>query len=182
MGNYSDRVVNAMLDAVETIIGASPTLEFRSGLVPATAAAADSGTLIASAALPADFMTAAAARSKAKVGTWQDTAADAAGYIGHFRIKGGGACDIQGLCSQPYTALTAVVVGQHMHNGGNVYRATTAGTTGAASAPTGTGTGIADGTAVWAYAGPVSMTLDNTNVTVGQPVVVNTYTWTGPAA
>ena len=93
---FSTNTRNAWLDAIETTIGASPTLELRSGAAPANCAAADSGTLLASMALPADWMAAAAAGAKALSGTWQDTAADAAGTVGHFRIKQGATCHIQG--------------------------------------------------------------------------------------
>ena len=87
---------NAALDAIETEIGASPTLELRTGAAPATPATADSGTVLATMALPADWMAAASAAAKALLGTWQDTAADAAGTAGHFRIKQGATCKIQG--------------------------------------------------------------------------------------
>ena len=89
-------VRNARLDAIETAIGASPTLEIRSGTVPANAAAADAGTLLASMALPADYMAAASSGSKALLGTWQDLTADATGTAGHFRIKQGATCHLQG--------------------------------------------------------------------------------------
>lgn len=87
---------NAALDAIEAAIGASPTLELRSGPPPASCAAADSGILLASMALPADFLAAASGGSKALAGTWQDAAADAAGTAGHFRIKQGATCHVQG--------------------------------------------------------------------------------------
>ena len=87
---------NAALDAIEAAIGASPTLELRSGPPPASCAAADSGTLLASMALPADFFAAASGGSKALAGIWQDAAADAAGTVGHFRIKQGATCHVQG--------------------------------------------------------------------------------------
>jgi hypothetical protein len=61
-------------------------LKLRSGAPPASASAADTGTLIATIALPADWMGAAAARSKSKSGTWADASADASGTAGHFRI------------------------------------------------------------------------------------------------
>jgi len=89
-------VRNAKLDAVETAIGTAPTLELRSGAQPANCAAADSGTLLASMALPSDWMAAAAAGGKGLAGTWQDPAADAAGTIAHFRIKQGATCHMQG--------------------------------------------------------------------------------------
>lgn len=93
---FSIAARNASLDAIETAIGASPTLELRTGAPPATCATADSGTVLATMALPADFLAAAAAGAKAIAGTWQDLSADAAGTVGHFRIKQGATCHIQG--------------------------------------------------------------------------------------
>ena len=61
---YSVTVNNARLDVVETTIGASPTLNLYSGSAPANCAAADTGTLLATLTLPADWMLAAAAGSR----------------------------------------------------------------------------------------------------------------------
>ncbi|RVI64093.1 hypothetical protein CN187_23480 [Sinorhizobium meliloti] len=83
---YSVAVRNAKLDAVETAIGASPILKIRTGVPPANCAAADTGTVLATLTLPADWMAAAANGTKAKAGTWEDTSADAAGTAGHYRI------------------------------------------------------------------------------------------------
>jgi hypothetical protein len=89
---------NARLDAIETAIGASAILKIRSGAAPASCAAADSGTVLATLALPADWMAAAAAGSKSKSGTWEDTSADATGTAAHFRIyaSDGVTCHAQG--------------------------------------------------------------------------------------
>lgn len=89
---------NAALDAIETTIGVSPILQIRSGAVPANAAAADSGTVLATMTLPSDWLAAASNGSKVLSGTWQDASADAAGTAGHFRIKdsGGTVTHIQG--------------------------------------------------------------------------------------
>jgi len=91
-------VRNARLDAIETAIGVSAILKMRSGAQPANCAAADSGTVLATLNLPADWMAAAASGSKAKLGTWEDLLADAAGTIGHFRIyaSDGVTCHLQG--------------------------------------------------------------------------------------
>lgn len=88
---------NARLDAIETTVGASAKLQIRSGAQPATAATAASGTLLCEIALPADYMAAASAGSKAKSGTWSGTGA-AAGTAGHFRVvdTAGTTCHIQG--------------------------------------------------------------------------------------
>lgn len=87
---YSVPLRNAMLDQIETVIGASAILEIRSGAPPANCAAADSGTLLASLALPASWLAAAAAGAVSMSGVWQDPSANAAGVAGHFRIKDNG--------------------------------------------------------------------------------------------
>lgn len=96
---FSTTARNASLDAIETAIGTAPTLELRSGAAPANCAAADSGALLASMTLPSDWLAAASSGAKTILGTWQDTSADAAGTVGHFRIKVGGTCHIQGSAS-----------------------------------------------------------------------------------
>lgn len=99
----STPVRNAMLDAIETTIGASPTLEIRSGTVPANAAAADTGSLLALMTLPADWLSNAANGAKGILGSWQDAAADATSQMlaGHYRIKQGTTTHLQGTVSGP---------------------------------------------------------------------------------
>lgn len=95
---YSTPVKNARLDAVEATIGASAIMKIRTGAAPATCATADTGTVLATINLPADWMAAATAGSKAKLGTWTDSSADAGGTAGHFRIYAadGTTCGMQG--------------------------------------------------------------------------------------
>lgn len=95
---YSTTVRNARLDAIETAIGLSAVLKIRTGAAPANCAAADSGTVLATANLPADWMAAAAGGVKGLSGTWQDASADAAGTAAHFRIyaSDGVTCHMQG--------------------------------------------------------------------------------------
>lgn len=83
---FSAAVRNAMLDAIETAIGAGAIMKIRTGAPPANVAAADSGTVLATLPLPADWMAAAAGGVKAMAGTWQDASADAAGTAAHYRI------------------------------------------------------------------------------------------------
>lgn len=94
-------VRNAKLDAIETAVGASAVLKIRSGAAPASCATADAGTVLATLSLPADWMAAANAGTKAMSGTWQDTSADAAGTAAHFRIyaSDGTTCHMQGTIS-----------------------------------------------------------------------------------
>lgn len=120
---------SAMADAYETSVGTTVTLEFRTGSPPANCAAADSGTLIASCTLPANWLADAVNGAKTLLGTWQDTSADAAGVIGHYRFKDGtSACRGQGTVT-------------NTGGGGDI-------------------------------------TLQNTNVAVGQAITVTSFTFT----
>jgi hypothetical protein len=85
-----------MLDAIETTVSTAPTLEIRTGSVPATCATAASGTVLATMTLPSDWMAAASGGSKALSGTWSDTSADATGTAAHYRINQGATCHMQG--------------------------------------------------------------------------------------
>ena len=93
----SEAVRNAKLDAIETAVGTDPVLKIRTGAQPANCAAADSGTVLATLALPTDWLAAAASGAKAKSGTWSDTSADDTGTAAHFRLyTSGGTCVMQG--------------------------------------------------------------------------------------
>lgn len=98
---------NGMLDAIETEAGASPILKIRSGAAPASCAAADAGTVLATLNLPADAHAAASGGAKSFSGTWQDTAADAAGTAAHFRYykSDGTTCVMQGTVGTSGTDL-----------------------------------------------------------------------------
>jgi hypothetical protein len=88
---FAPALRDAINDVIESHVGTSPILELRTGAPPATLATGDSGTLVASLTLPSDWMSNSSAGVKALLGTWQDSAADAAGTVGHFRIKTSGA-------------------------------------------------------------------------------------------
>ena len=92
-------VRNAMLDAIETAIGAGAVIKMRTGAQPANNAAADSGTVIATITTAADFMAAANAGAKAFSNLpLTDVAAEAAGTIAHYRVYAadGTTCHMQG--------------------------------------------------------------------------------------
>lgn len=95
---YSVALRNAQLDQIEAVIGTSAVLKLRTGAPPANVATADSGTVVATMTLPSDWMAAASGGSKSKSGTWEDTSADNAGTIGHWRLyqSDGTTCHVQG--------------------------------------------------------------------------------------
>jgi hypothetical protein len=88
---FSVSVRNARLDAIETVVGASPVLKIRSGSAPASTGDADTGDVLATINLPSDWMDAASGGSKSKSATaWEDASADLSGTAGHFRIYDNG--------------------------------------------------------------------------------------------
>lgn len=180
---YSTTLRNAFVGSTDSTVGSSPILKLWTGAPPANAGAADSGTELGSATLPATWLGAAASGAVALAGTWSGTGA-AAGTAGHFRIYDptGATCHIQGLVAMPWAASTAYTVGQEVSNGGNIYACTTAGTSAASGGPTGTGTGITDGTAVWSYVGTADMILDNTNIASGQAFNITAFSMTAGGA
>jgi hypothetical protein len=92
---YSATVRNAKLDAIESTVGATPSLILYSGAQPANCAAADPAGVLCTIVLPSDWMNAAATGSKTKLGTWS-AAASAGGTAISFRIKQGATCHMQG--------------------------------------------------------------------------------------
>jgi len=82
----STAVRNAILDAIETVIGTSAKLKIRTGAAPSNVGAASTGTVLATLDLPSDWMAAASGGTKAKSGTWQDTSADGTGTAAHYEI------------------------------------------------------------------------------------------------
>jgi hypothetical protein len=94
---YSVAVRNAQLDAIETTVGASPILRILTGSPPADCAAAQTGTVLASITLPADWQSAASGGVKSLLGTWQGTGS-AAGTAGYYRVlnSAGIVCHEQG--------------------------------------------------------------------------------------
>lgn len=96
---YSDLIRDAQNNAARAAIGPSPTLEIRSGPEPLNCQAPDAGKLVASGPLPIDWLSASQGGVMTKVGDWsvigqKDAGAGVAG--GHFRIKAGGVCHMQG--------------------------------------------------------------------------------------
>lgn len=65
---------------------------------------------------------------------------------------------------------TAYSLHDRVKNGGNVYRCTSAGTSAGSGGPTGTGTGITDGAAEWAYVAPLATFVGVPRITKGSAV------------
>jgi hypothetical protein len=99
---FSDTVRNAMLDAIETAVGASPRLHLRTGAPPANCAARPRARCCATSPCRPTGWAAASGGSKAKIGQWSGAGA-AAGSIGHYRIMNAGAT----VCHEQGTVTTS---------------------------------------------------------------------------
>lgn len=78
-------VRHARLDSIETAISTAPVLRIYTGSPPAATTDAATGTQLVTITLPSDWMAAASGGSKAKSGTWSNTAGGT-GTAGYFRI------------------------------------------------------------------------------------------------
>lgn len=190
----SAAVRNAMIDAIENAIGASPTLRIRTGTPPATAAAASTGTVLATINLPADWMAGAANGIKAMLGSWAATVT-ASGTPGQFEIVGAdatvhvrGAAGVQ--VQMPTSAATAangnvltfaatagISAGMNVSGAGIPAGATVAAVTGTTVTLSMTATaGVASGASI-TFA--PELVLDAATFTAGQNFSVTAFSFTG---
>lgn len=95
---YSKQVRNAQNDAAADAVGPAPVLEIRTGPPPASCDAPDQGVLVARGALPHRWMTPSVDGKMQHAGKWLAMGTESADSVpgGHFRIKGGGECHLQG--------------------------------------------------------------------------------------
>lgn len=91
-------VRNARLDTIETAIGVSAKLEIFTGSMPASCAAATTGTKLAEYDLASDWAAAAASGAKNLNNLTLSQAAVAGGTAGYFRLfaSDGTTCHMQG--------------------------------------------------------------------------------------
>jgi len=110
---YSAAVRNAKLDAVETAIGLTAVLKIFSGAEPANCAAADPAGLLCTITLPSDWMNAASAGAKTKLGTWSN-AASGTGTAASWRLyaSDGTTCGIQGNMTDMTLDNTSIAAAQ----------------------------------------------------------------------
>jgi len=86
-------MADALADEFDSVAG---TLTIYSGSAPADADDAPTGTVLAAITLPTPAFGAASAGACAKIGTWEDSSANASGTAGYFRIVSNGGHVIQG--------------------------------------------------------------------------------------
>ena len=165
--------------AIRTTVGSSGVLKIFSGAKPANCAAADPSGLLATITLPATPLSESGGVSSL-LGTWSATAS-ASGYSQSWRVYDGSSnCHMQGVVSEAWAQSHAYAVGQQASNANGVYVCTTGGTSSSSGiGPSGTGTGISDGSVVWNYVqAAAELVIGSTNITSGQTVTVTSFSTT----
>lgn len=89
MASFKTSYRDAVNDLFESHLGTSPKLRLLTGDGPATVAATQTGTLIATLSLPSDWMGASSSGLKSKSGTWSGSSI-ATGVIGYARFMDSG--------------------------------------------------------------------------------------------
>jgi hypothetical protein len=82
----SAAIRNSMISQYETYLGTSPTIELRTGLVPASTTDVDTGTLLAVITLPLDWLSAPVNGTVSLQGSWVGTTISS-GTATHYRLK-----------------------------------------------------------------------------------------------
>lgn len=95
---WSTTVRNAVLDAWETAIGTSAIIVIRTGSQPANAAAADTGSVLATFSMASDWAAAAGTAQKVLNSLPLSVTASGTGTAGHYRLyaSNGTTCHEQG--------------------------------------------------------------------------------------
>ena len=171
---YPTATKAARMQALITLMGATAVLELGTtamaiiidsitlSATPATVA----GPVITFSGFPKNANAAAAGRiATARVRT----------QTGGTDVITGFTCGLTASAAPAWVALTAYTVGQYRTNGANQYKCTAAGTSASSGGPTGTGSGITDGSVTWDYCSPANadVQLDNIDVNLGQVVTVS---------
>lgn len=176
--NLAQAAASAALSAVGALCN-SGTLTGYSGTQPATPETALSGNtalLAASYSATAFGAPSFSSPNEQATGSFTGTVSPSANGACTFMrcVESNGTSVVADFSvGQAWSASNAFAVGQYCTNGGNSYQCTTAGTSAASGGPSGTGTGISDGTVKWSYSGSgqtFDVLMGNVNVTTGTTV------------
>lgn len=152
------------------------------GLASGTVEILDAGVVVLASA---GLGTPTASGAVTTIGGFPKTVtAAASGTAASARYRNSAAADwktgmpvgLSSAAAPAWAVSTAYIAGDKRTAGANQYNCTTPGTSSASgSGPTGTGSGITDGTVVWAYISPANaqVQLSSLDITSGQSVQVN---------
>jgi hypothetical protein len=166
----------AQINAILTAQGGIPLLKIFAADPPLNVAAADPSTLLCTINLPSSPLSAANGVAS-KIGDWIGVASQG-GFAQSFRLYDSvPTCHVQGFCSEPWQRSVSYALGQNINNINGVYSCVGAGVSASVgSGPSGTGTNIADGSALWSFLWPTAeMVLGTTNLAPGLNLPVQSF-------
>lgn len=156
--------------------GGLPLLKIFGADPPLNCASADPGSLLCTITLP-PIPLGAANGVASMLGVWSGTVANS-GFAQSFRLYDAiPVCHVQGFCSEAWIASTTYATNQNASNANGVYSCTTGGVSSSVGiGPSGTGSGIVDGSAVWTFLAPAAeMVLGSTNLLPGLVLPVQSF-------
>jgi len=116
-GNASTAIRDAWANAIESTVGTAPLFRFRTGAKPANAAAARSGTILATITCASDWIGASSSGVVTMIGS-PTTTAIAAGTVGHWELMDstGTTCHWQDTIGSGITLDTNIItaIGQNV--------------------------------------------------------------------
>ena len=161
-----------------TAPGGFPLLKLFGGTpaMPTNCAAGDPSLLLCQVTLPA-IPLAFANGVATMLGNWSGIAINT-GFVQSFRLYDSLlGCHVQGYASELWQPSTTYQQGQNVSNANGIYDCFTGGVSASiGQGPSGTGTGIVDGSAVWNYVAPAAeMILGSTNISSGLSLPVQSF-------
>ena len=175
MATYHSSVKNARMNATKTALGASGKLEIGTAGMAIILASHNLG---AGGTVTNDTWDIVSTENIAVAGGSGDAAAARLRTSGNGDILTGLTVGLTATAAPAWAPTTVYTAGQYVTNGANQYRCTAPGTSAGSGGPTGTGSGISDGTVSWNYVSPANadVKIDNLSIVTGQNVKTSNVT------
>jgi hypothetical protein len=166
----------AQINIILMAQGGVPLLKIFGADPPLNVAAADPANLLCSLPLPANPLSAANGVA-AMIGGWNGVASQG-GIAQCFRLYDSTpTCHLQGFCSEPWQPSFNYALGKNCSNANGVYSCINAGVSASVgTGPSGTGSGIVDGGAVWTFLWPIAeMVFGTTDLSPGLNLPIQSF-------
>lgn len=166
----------SQVGAILTAPGGIPILKIFASDPPLTCDSDDPDNLLCTIDLPS-LPLASSNGVATKIGDWLGVASQA-GLAQCFRLYDSElTCHLQGFCSEPWQRSVNYALNQNVSNVNGVFTCTGAGVSASVGeGPSGTGSGIVDGGAVWSFLWPrAEMSFGTTNLSPGLNIPVQSF-------
>jgi hypothetical protein len=166
----------SQINVILTAQGGLPLLKIFGADPPLNVAVADPANLLCTITLPANPLGSANGVAS-MIGNWAGVASGG-GFAQSFRMYDSTpTCHLQGFCSEPWQPSVNYVLNQNISNANGVYTCVGAGVSASVgTGPSGTGTSIPDGSAIWSFLWPIAeMVFGTTNLAPGLNLPVQSF-------